>query len=430
MQGDAYFDALRHYNVPYLIQAEKHFYRLQEVNDLMNLLRVLDHPRDYIALVGVLRSPLGGLTDREIYELHEVGWFNYLDQQPETARSHARAEAVRDLYGRLAVLHRIIAAVPLDEAIRLVFEALPILELAAASLHGEQAVANLLKVKQTAASLADRPSLTLNGFIELMVTRLDDQPDEAESPLAEDASNAVQILTIHKAKGLEFPIVVLPGLHQGSGREKTAPPVVYDWSTGSYGLSTGPHETLAYTRVQEKQAERERAERRRVFYVGMTRAKDLLLLSGGLTSRSVGETVLTWLQDIGEGDIGSPDTKSVHIGASAVVHRVVHAPARKWPRRFPMSDNDGPHVDHVSLARLWQERTARWHSVRSGAWRLTPTALYERPSREGRDPASGGTGRDLSRLVGVAAHRILEEWDFRLPPSGFIDRISPTIDRL
>ncbi|HET9395145.1 MAG TPA: 3'-5' exonuclease, partial [Nitrospiraceae bacterium] len=295
-QADAYLDALRRYNIPYLIEGEKHFYRRQEVIDLVNVLRVLDHPHDRIALLGVLRSPLGGLTDREIYDVHEAGLFDYLNDSAIMSWSHPGSEKVRRLYRRLAELHRTVPAVPLDEAIQRVFDQLPMLELAAASLHGEQAVANLLKVKQTAAALTDRPHLTLSGFIELMVTRVDTQPDEAESPLAEDSSDAVQILTIHKAKGLEFPIVVLPGLHQGSGRDRETPSIVYDWSTGTYGLTAGPHQTFGYARVQEKHMEREKAERRRVFYVGMTRAKDLLMLSGALTSRSVGETVLEWLR--------------------------------------------------------------------------------------------------------------------------------------
>ncbi len=429
-QADAYLDALRRYNVPYLIEGEKHFYRRQEVIDLMNVLRVLDHPHDHIALLGVLRSPLGGLTDREVYELREAGWFNYVAEQAGAPWIHPRAESVRHLYRRLATLHHMMAALPLDEAIQHVFDQLPILELAAAGLHGEQAVANLMKIKQTAASLADRPWLTLSGFIDVMVTRLDEQPDEAESPLAEDASDAVQILTIHKAKGLEFPIVVLPGLHQGSGREKTGPAVVYDWSTATYGLAVGPHQTLGYARVQEKLAEREKAERRRVFYVGMTRAKDLLLMSGGLTSRSAGETALKWLEDIADGEIGNPDTKSVRIGASSVTHRLVYAPARKWPRRLPATDEAGPAVDASSLARLWQERTARWNAVRAGKSHLTPTALHEPVSAEHGDRARRGVSRDLSRLVGVATHRLLEEWDFKLPAGGLLQRIGPTLDHV
>ena len=428
-QADGYLDALRRYNIPYLIEGEKHYYRRQEVIDLINVLRVLDHPHDHIALLGVLRSPLGGLTDRDIYDLREAGGFGYLNENVIHAWSHARAETVRRLYRRLASLHRMVTALPLDEAIQVVFDQCPLLELAAASLHGEQAVANLLKVKQTAAALADRPQLTLSRFIEVMMTRLDEQPDEAESPLAEDSSDAVQILTIHKAKGLEFPIVVLPGLHQGSGRDKAAPTVVYDWSTGTYGLSAGPHQTLGYLRVQEKQVEREKAERRRVFYVGMTRAKDLLVLSGCLTSRSVGETVLEWLNEIGEGEIGNPETKTVKIGSSEVVHRVVHAPERKWPRRVPPTSEDGPAVHPASLARLWDERTARWQTVRAGTWHVTPSSVHESLPLSDIDSVPRVGGREASRLVGVIAHYLLEGWDFARPPDELLTRIGPSLER-
>jgi len=140
----------------------------------------------------------------------------------------------------------------LAEALELIFSRLPILEIAAASLHGEQAVANLMKVKQTAAALSDRPHLTLSGFVDLMVARLDEQPDEAESPLSEESSNAIQVLTIHKAKGLEFPIVVLPGLHQGSGRERELPVVTFDWSSGTYGLSLSGAHNFGAVLVHEK----------------------------------------------------------------------------------------------------------------------------------------------------------------------------------
>ena len=427
-QADAYLDALRRYNIPYLIEGEKHFYRRQEVIDLVNVLRVLDHPHDHIALLGVLRSPLGGLTDRDIYDLREAGCFAYLHETHIDTWSHPRAETVRRLYRRLALLHRTVTTVPLDEVIQLVFDQLPLLELAAASLHGEQAVANLFKVKQTAAALTDRPQLTLSRFIELMVKRLDEQPDEAESPLAEDSSDAIQILTIHKAKGLEFPIVVLPGLHQGSGRDTATPSVVYDWSTGTYGLSAGPHQTLGYLMVQEKQVEREKAERRRVLYVGMTRAKDLLVLSGGLTARSVGETALEWLEDIGEGEIGNSQTETVKIGSSEIIHRTVHAPQRKWPRRSPAGGEDGPAVHPAELAKLWTERTTRCQATRAAVWHLTPSSLHQSLSASDPEFARGTGGREEGRLVGVIAHRILEGWDFALPPDGLPARIAPTLD--
>jgi ATP-dependent helicase/nuclease subunit A len=204
--------------------------------------------------------------------------------------------------------------------------------------------------------------------------------------------------------------------------------VVYDWSTNSYGLSTGPHQTLGYLRVQEKQVERERAERRRVFYVGMTRAKELLLLSGGLTSRSVGETVLEWLGDIGEGDIGNSLTQRVRIGSSEIAHRVVAAPDRKWPRRTSTTAETGPAIHAPSIARLWDDRTARWDTTRARLWHLTPSSMRESDSIGGDKLAGGSVGREIGQLVGVIAHRILERWDFSSPPEALLGEIAAFLD--
>jgi ATP-dependent helicase/nuclease subunit A len=331
------------------------------------------------------------------------------------------------LYDRLEQLRHEVVVAPLAMAVQLVFDRLPILELAAASLHGEQAVANLLKVKQTAADLSDRPRLTLAGFVDLMVARIEEQPDEAESPLAEELTDAIQVLTIHKAKGLEFPIVVLPGLHQGTGRERSLPMVSYDWSSNLYGLSLGTHRTMNSIFVQEKLQAREDAERRRVLYVGMTRAKELLVLSGGVAERAVGETVLGLLQEVGEGEVGVPSTTALTIGRSAIPHTVIHAPDRKWARR-PLSTVHGLHgLDFASIASRWHQRTSAWTEARMTPVHVTPTALIESTkSAQGYRLDRVGSA-DLGRLGGYIAHRILERWDFAVDPSGFRDQIALAI---
>jgi len=426
-QADAYLDALRRHSIPYVIEGEKHFYRRQEVIDLVNVLRVLDHPHDRIALTGLLRSPLGGLTDREVFEFHEASQLEYRLWTSLDSFDHPRAAAIRRLYVQLAWLHRAVPSVPLADAIQLIFDRLPLLEAAAASLHGEQAVANLLKVKQTAASLSDRATMTLSAFIELMVTRLDEQPEEAESPLAEASSDAVQILTIHKAKGLEFPIVVLPGMHQGTGRDRIVPHVAHDWSSGIYGLSLGPKRTIGAVLAQAKFAVREEAERRRVFYVGMTRAKELLVLSGGKVARSVGETTFQWLQQIGDGQVGEMATQQLSIGASIIPHRIVHAPERTWQRQSSSPDDPATSIDVQSIARLWAQRKERWSAVGETDWHVTPTALNRQETRHKPFPAQNSQLRDVGRLTGIAAHRVLERWNFLLPPSGLIEQISPVL---
>lgn len=428
-QADTYLDALRRYGIPYVIDGEKHFYRRQEVIDLVNVLRVLDHSHDTVALTGLLRSSLGGLTDRDLYDLRSAGLFDYLRAPALESWTHARATAVRRLYAHLSWLHREVVALPLAAAIQSIFDRLPILELAAASLHGEQAVANLLKVKQTAAALSDRPHLTLSGFVDLMVSRLEDQPEEAESPLAEESSEAVQVLTIHKAKGLEFPVVILPGLHQGTGRERALPNVTHDWSSGTYGLSLGDRSTFGSVLIREKCALREEAERRRVLYVGMTRAKELLVLSGGLTSRAVGETLLGLLQEIGEGEIGAASTETLTIGNSAIPHQVVEASDRKRPRRTLSGEAEPSAIDPASIAQLWNERTVRWVAARETPLQLTPTALLKGPPSVPFRSSDIGGDREQSRLVGVLAHRLLERWDFAATPDGLLNVVVSTVAR-
>ena len=426
-QADAYLDALRRHEIPYVIEGEKHFYRRQEVIDLVNLLRVLDHPHDEIALTGFLRSPLGGLTDRELYELKQAGHFNYLLAADLGTWPHVRAGAVRRLFEHLSWLHRAIPVLPLAEALDLVFDRLPILELTAASLHGEQAVANLLKVKQTAVSLADRPHMTLSGFVELMIARLEEQPDESESLLAEESLEAVHVLTIHKAKGLEFPIVVLPGLHQGSGRERSAPQVSYDWSSATYGLSLGRHRSLGSLLVQHKLRLREDAERRRVLYVGMTRAKEMLLLSGGIIARAVGETVFELLRSIGTGEIGDTSTEALTIGASRIPQRVVTAPERKRPRRRVDRTVGVTAIDPQEIVLLWEMRAARWKEIGERKHHLTPTGLDKRVDVVRDEPLAIRQEPALGRLVGVVAHRLLEQWDFSQDPSGLSPQVGTVL---
>jgi ATP-dependent helicase/nuclease subunit A len=428
-QAEVYLDALRRHGIAYVIEGEKHFYRRQEIIDLISVLRVLDNPHDGIALVGVLRSALGGLTDRELYDVRQAGWFDYRRHAQVRAWPHPCAEAVARLYEHLAALHGDVAVLPLADAVQHIFDSLPILELAAASLHGEQAVANLLKAKQLAAASADRPHVTLSAFVDLMVSRLDEQPDEAESPLVEEASNAVQILTIHKAKGLEFPIVVLPGLHQGGGRDRSAPAVSYDWSSGTYGLRLGDRHTLGSVLVADKLAMREEAEHRRVLYVGMTRAKDLLILSGSLTARSNGDNLLDLLQGIGEGELGAATMQTFTIGTSSIPHLALRAPERQPLHRTGAARPAGPAIDSASTAALWEARTSAWTEARQTPRRLTPsrmTGLSEPVLRS----SAASPGAEASRLTGVLAHRVLQHWNFADDPAQFPARVTEMAARI
>ena len=414
-QAQLYLDALRRYDIAYITDGEKHFYRRQEIIDLVNLLRVIDNPHDSIALVGILRSPLGGMTDRDLLALQQIEGLDYQQRERLSAWDHPQAGMVRRLYERLAELHQLAPVRPVSDAIDLIFDRLPVLELAAASLHGEQAVANLRKTRDMAETLADRPHLTLTGFVDLMMTRVSEQPDEAESALAEESLDAVRVLTIHKAKGLEFPVVILPGLHQGSKNPRKGPSIHHDWSSRCYSLQMGGRSNLGAVLVDMKMAAREEAEQRRLLYVGMTRARDLLVLSGGQTTKPGHDTVLSLLGKAIADEAVHSTADQICIGTSRLTRVITPATVSSRQRRQDPLSTIAPRPALGPILIRRHARQVEWEEHRTTPRRLTPSNLAG-----GRPDAvfpRTVTGRDanLARLVGVCAHAVLEEWDFTRP---------------
>ena len=422
-QAQVYLDALRRHGLPYVTDGEKHFYRLQEVVDLVNLLRVIDNPHDEIALMGVLRSAVGGVTDRELYELRELDAFDYRAEHRLAAWNSPRAGPVRRLYACLAGVSREAPARALPEVIDLLFDRLPVLELATASLHGEQAAANLLKVRQMAAELADRPHLTLTGFVDLMIARLSEQPDETESALAEESTAAVRVLTIHKAKGLEFPVVILPGLHHGANENDTRL-ISYDWSTGLFGMAIGDCTTIGAVLTTEKARLREAAERRRLLYVGMTRARERLILSGGMAARPSRGSFLELLAEAAGSELGVPGQETIRIGDVAIPQAIAVA-ADRSPRR--RRDSSGPleaAPDRSDLVQRWEARDAFWAHAKTSPLSVTPSRLSQRERGDSaRTEHHSPAGAERARALGTLTHGLLQYWDFTADPKQFIDRI-------
>lgn len=413
-QSEPYLEALRRHDIRYVIDGEKHFYRRQEVVDLVNLLCCIDNPHDHIALVGVLRSSLGGIPDSVLVYLRELEALDYRRAGRLADWKSPHAEPLRRLYGVLAALYERARRCRLPEAVDLIFQQLPLLELAAASLHGEQAVANLFKVRQMATDLADRPALTLNGFVGLMRDRLIEQPEEAESVLSEDTLDAVRVLTIHKAKGLEFPLVILAGLHHGDGaaRGRSGPLIWHDWSTGVQGLDFGDCCSVGAVLAAEKARAREEAERRRLFYVGMTRARESLLLSGALPKRRVRGALLELLEEAAGADLNGEAHIEMPLAGVGLRHTILkgsgRAPAKERTRPVMLEEA----VVDKEVARRWEQRDHIWQVYRSASLLVSPSDFVRKPTRLPRGEGAAAGRRLAGNVFGTMVHRVLQHWDF------------------
>lgn len=431
-----YLEAFRRYEIPCLTEGEKHFYERQEVIDAINLLRAVVNPHDDLALVGVLRSSLGAMPDVQIETLARHHVLDYrTSRRPDSLDSQAQAayQAVQPIYALLRALSSELPGLPLTEVMDALLSKAPLLELAAASIDGEQAVANVLKLRDLAVQLAKQSMLTLRGLVAELTKRAFEVPSEAESSLAEDldgdGQGFVRLLSIHKAKGLEFPVVILAGLQRGTTRVPSRIMVHHDWSTEVIGIKVGDLQTLGGVYVTAKLEERRRAEQSRVLYVAMTRAKRRLILSAGIPKQIAQDSFLAMVAQGFRIDLDNPGAEALAtglpVGNPTISLNVIpgktvplRANRRERPEWQNLKDDD------VTVVRArWDDRFRRQREITRFPPLLNPSLLKSAvsgiaPARRSR---ADGPRSHLAPLFGTLVHRILEQWDFADDPAKLID---------
>jgi ATP-dependent helicase/nuclease subunit A len=410
-----YLEPLRRQGIRYVVEGERHFYAAKEIIDAVNLLRAVENPHDRLALVGVLRSPLGGLTDQQIYELHRQNLLDY--RTAANLRGKDFPPTLAELYDALARLHGETRTMPIGAAVAHVFATLPVELLAACYFHGEQAVANLQKLAQQAELLGREGLTTLKEAIRQLEQRVLDVKDEGESALAEENLDAVRIMSIHKAKGLEFPIVILAGCQTGiEGRHSADAEAMFDWSTGLTGLRIGSISDLSGLYIAEKTRLRNAEEQKRLLYVAMTRARENLIISCAPSSRRSSGSFLSMLDGALNDSIADAEaSKTINVGNGTVEIEVV-SESLTAPSRTKASFKRGKETPNwKSFIDAWARRTAAYEKAQQAAPFLTPTLLkrQEEASTEAGSKLNGQNFQQTPALVvGDLTHRFLQNWQF------------------
>jgi len=410
-----YLEPLRRQGIRYVVEGERHFYAAKEIIDAVNLLRAVENPHDRLALVGVLRSPLGGLTDQQIYELHRQNLLDY--RAAAKLAGNDFPPTLNLLYETLARLHDETRSMPIGAAVAHVFATLPVELLAACYFHGEQAVANLQKLAQQAELLGREGLTTLKQAIRQLERRVLDVKDEGESVLAEENLDAVRIMSIHKSKGLEFPIVILAGCQTGTeGRHSVDAEAMFDWSTGLTGLRIGAISDLAGLYIAEKTRLRNTEEQKRLLYVAMTRARENLIVSCAPSGRRSSGSFLSMLDDtLNDGIADAEASKSVSLGAGIVEIEVVSERLTAPGRAKVKSKRAKQKRNWQSFVDTWARRDAAYEKAQQAAPFLTPTLLkrQEEASTEAGSKMNGQIYHQTPALVvGDLAHRFLQNWEF------------------
>ena len=299
-------DELRRQGIPYITSGGSGFFDRQEIKDVLALLRLTDNPMDDGAFVRIMQGPIVRLPDSGMYRLaarrsgrpgmrlrdclDETEREGFPEMEPKVAREAARLVELTDRLGRLRD-----ALTVADILNRLLEESgyLRWAELRAQRDGSPRALLNLRKVFQLAGRFERDLSLAgIGDFVRHL-----DQVIDAELPVGEAAeesarAEAVSLLTIHSAKGLEFPVVFLVNLRPPRPRDTER--LFFDPDSLGFVIKNWrgeKHPRYVETSPGAPAVALAIGERRRIVYVGLTRAKDLLYVTATReepTARDVG----------------------------------------------------------------------------------------------------------------------------------------------
>ncbi len=268
-----YVRALEARGLPHLLVGGRSFHEREEIETMRAALTAIEWPEDELALYATLRGSLFAIGDEELLLYRAAHGPLHPFRLPSAALDEAQAPIVEALRV-LAELRRGGERRAIADTVAHLLEATRAHAAFALRPSGEQALANVLHLAELARAYERDGAVSFRGFVE----RLSDDAARrgaAEAPVVEEGSEGVRIMTVHRAKGLEFPVVVLADITAGLTGGVTR---WIDPERGGCALKLAgwaPAELLAHA---EEEGVRDSAEGVRVAYVAATRARDLLVV--------------------------------------------------------------------------------------------------------------------------------------------------------
>jgi ATP-dependent helicase/nuclease subunit A len=446
-----YEEELRALGLPTFRATGRDYYHQQQVVDLLAYLRLLHNRYDDEALVAVLASPFVGVSNDALVLLRRAapkrplfaGLEKELPPSGLSSQDQRLFQAFRQRFERLAAQAPSLSLERLCEQIVCEHD----YDLAVlAQWDGRRRYANLRKLARLARSYQELRGPDVEGFVRFVAEQDAVGASELEAVAEEEGTDVIRLLTIHSAKGLEFKVVVVAD----AGRDRARPDAdeILCLPDGRLGFrvahpATGKRLTTAeYETVRAAEQDAEEAERRRLYYVAMTRAIDRLIVSGAIGERGADAgTPIGWVLDRLEAseleDVGAaPGPVEIERGGARLLVRldrfapepaVAAAPAAAVEQLelFEVSENGGGAVEAPELAPLAAVPAPPLHHVRRLSY--SALSLFDRCSyryfaervvglrpREATGSVPGQTGLAATE-IGDAVHALLERIDLRAP---------------
>jgi ATP-dependent exoDNAse (exonuclease V) beta subunit len=407
-------DALEGAGIPARAETSSLVYGTREIRDLLVALQAVDDPTDELALVTALRSPLFGCGDDDLYtfRVEHHGRWDHQAEVPESLRpDHPVADALRTL----AAWHDARLWMAPSELLDRIVRERRVLEVGFAHGRPRDLWRRVRFVIDQARAFSEVEGGSLRDFLHWADLQSTEGARVVETVLPETDDDAVRILTIHGAKGLEFPITIVSGMTTAAVRRRTGIQLVFPHDGHTYALKVSPTvSTDEFDRYQPIDEQMDFHEKLRLLYVAATRARDHLVVSVHRKDRTLPEDHAQWTH------------------AELVWHAA--APAPHWQGTAAAASSEplaapAPATDRAPAGLVtWAE----WEAARDGALaaasvpRVLAATAIARGAVPTPEPAAGDPGlakdpRDLDlppwnkgrygTAVGRAVHAVLQTVD-------------------
>ena len=382
--------------IPYRLDSAGLIYESQEARDLLNCLSAIDDPTDQVSVVAALRSPALACSDADLLEFVEAGGqFDYLtdDDSPAGFTSDALA-VLRDFHERRRWTS---PASLIEEFVR----ERRLMELALDARQWRSRWMRYRFLVDRARAFAASGEASLRAYLTWTARQREEQARARETAVSESDEDTVRVMTVHGAKGLEFPIVILAGLN--SSQTRGPDNVLFDRRSGRVEVKVGSGEssfqTAGYEELRESDKQCDEEEFVRLMYVAATRARDHLIVSLYRNSRG-------------------------RNSAAAQIEKFMEGADQLWERFDPpevgdRGSTDSPkeidslEADTPAARQQWKEQRDTVYAARSRPFSVAATWLaqekkdeqdvVDEPWRRGR----AGTS------IGRAVHAVLQVVDLR-----------------
>ena len=292
--ADTFVKVLLEEGIPAFTTSRTGYFSTVEIQTVLNMLRVIDNPMQDIPLAAVLYSPVGGFSGEDLAKIRAVSgektFYESIltyDTMPEEETDQKLRERLRGFLAKLEAFRKRVPYTPVHELITELLEETGYLSYITALPAGEQKCANVKMLIEQAIHYEDTSYKGLFHFVRYIEKLRKYDVDYGEADIINENENAVRIMSIHKSKGLEFPVVFAAGMGKTFNTQDTRSRLILH---PELGIGLDCMDTVRRTktptllkRTLARQTEEENlGEELRVLYVALTRAKEKLILCGCL----------------------------------------------------------------------------------------------------------------------------------------------------